>query len=1545
MKGLATLLDELASTADTKEALLDFASAKGIQHPPVRRQFKVIIGDIKEILRYNGEHDRKNCLKMALTMKHKMSSIYDALDNLNRNEMTHFGKNALKLTGLGGDKVSRIEKVWKAAWPFLNHSVGTASVKTAVPGRERAASEQGSKSSSSADHQSPLRSSFLSSPEALPLQVTDVTRRILQDSVSGSAVSGASVVDTIAVVADQSTNVLNVPAHFYIKMHRATAYRNDTSRLPVTASYGLACGQLARWSKKARDSWVCRSLFILDEGADNRAHFQTFTEEQPTGTQILMKMIHGKAELDNIDLDWQTCAQRICPEVVTALLDGSPEDCPTQATYFNVKDVHAENLEWSKCSVPKLHHRGKWASMMSLYFVGDVGKQIDLKRHMADGLQDELGDLDKAARLKATKYARYDLGGDYIGLAIDTVQDILADDAKERVAENKAKWKALVGSCGVVRYCLMKSSWRFASPGYPDHAKLEETRKDLAKVRLMDQLQLLEEAIPGWISQVAQGAECDRARSQLQEFFARKEVSEVLQWAMPPSTTVASLCVFLRQVVAARLEAMKIQSEGDKQKICPKNKHGGQGKTLSNRQLESIVSSLGATEEDKDAVLSRTSSYHRKRRAAEGAGQLVHLPETGASLSAEGAGLRVPLPQAGDGETSMPGGSASASDMATAVYKRKRGDSALLSDLIKVVEYALTLPVGAAREKLTMQKYSFILRSKVLSKWIEKYKKYNLQDMPPDIASQHSNIPEWWIEEQKLEVPRKGHRTVAGLPRAVATAVDHALGESCMGLTEVTQRADPGISRGKILRTITTAVKAYNEHVEGLQRDYDSNKKDALQALVAAAKNVPQSGCRAQRDAPFLKALAAAQAVASRPTLKTCKKRSSYTMVARLLKKTAVRSQSSNTSGNYMDFADPRMVRSRNSFKKLQKDRSIDLRMLLNFDQTWKPLHRSGKVFRKANRSDIGKVAGKRGKARPKKKVQKPQLKRKSRGIREDFRCDGVLNARGAFTVCLSCWGNGDHGPLAINCVAGTIPCRKIAEVNRLYPGKVLIMVSATQSHMFTAQTSIRLWEELYGPAIVQRRSSLSINFTTRGALMCDGFTGYSSHIHGEDLRRQRFSDQYNMELPEEQEGGWSAKGQMIDQINGIVKHRADVLTDLKLGLGGDLFSTTKYHRLELQHNGQPKRKIGWEDAVDITMEAFFGSSRSLNIVAWDTVGYITKEESFEMNGMNPVELQREIQQCNEDLANKLVSGARCFEFPSLESSLEHAQPGDSVYLWEVAKVHNPRQDEEDWARLPYCVVHPLERVLCHHARQPGVQKRQWFVVHAGYDGELPLAQSMKVTSVGPGGDRVLNKTTKGKSRSNLMMCNVGAEDRTLKVDDQPHRKLRCLHVMHTESGSMVRRSELHDVLADRLAIYASDGEDELPEAEDCAPEELHADLPDPPPEIVFGDGVEEVGDGEASETNLSEDGHHAEAEVEAADETAAEGAFATPTPDREGLPQITGCRLQKREPDFLYQVWYPGVSSHSESWRPDLGQSMEEAHDACLKWAWGKYDEGLRGE
>ena len=194
------------------------------------------------------------------------------------------------------------------------------------------------------------------------------------------------------------------------------------------------------------------------------------------------------------------------------------------------------------------------------------------------------------------------------------------------------------------------------------------------------------------------------------------------------------------------------------------------------------------------------------------------------------------------------------------------------------------------------------------------------------------------------------------------------------------------------------------------------------------------------------------------------------------------------------------------------------------------------------------------------------------------------------------------------------------------------------------------------------------------------------------------------------------------------------------------------------------------------------------------------------------------------------------------------------------------------------------------------------------------------------------------------MMCNVGLEDRSLKIDDKPYRKLRCLHIMHTDAGPRVKFPEIRDVLARRMATYASDGEDELNETEHCAPEELFPDVPEPPAEILVGDGQEEVGDGEASETNSREDGIHAEAEVEVARETVADGAFATPARDRENLPQIGGCKLQKREPHLLYQVWYPGVHSHSESWRPDSGQSEEEAYQACLRWAWRQHTKGLHG-
>ena len=93
--------------------------------------------------------------------------------------------------------------------------------------------------------------------------------------------------------------------------------------------------------------------------------------------------------------------------------------------------------------------------------------------------------------------------------------------------------------------------------------------------------------------------------------------------------------------------------------------------------MESIVSRLEATEEDKDAILSRASSFYHKRRVP-----LVSLEagEADGSRGAEDAGQFVPLPLAGEGETSM------VSEVARAAYKRKRGDSVLLSDLIEDVE-------------------------------------------------------------------------------------------------------------------------------------------------------------------------------------------------------------------------------------------------------------------------------------------------------------------------------------------------------------------------------------------------------------------------------------------------------------------------------------------------------------------------------------------------------------------------------------------------------------------------------------------------------------------------------------------------------------------------------------------------------------------------------------------------------------------------------------------------------------------------------------------
>ena len=63
------------------------------------------------------------------------------------------------------------------------------------------------------------------------------------------------------------------------------------------------------------------------------------------------------------------------------------------------------------------------------------------------------------------------------------------------------------------------------------------------------------------------------------------------------------------------------------------------------------------------------------------------------------------------------------------------------------------------------------------------------------------------------------------------------------------------------------------------------------------------------------------------------------------------------------------------------------------------------------------------------------------------------------------------------------------------------------------------------------QREKHSIPFEKRGLLQCDGFKANFSTTNGEDLRRAKWSESANMELPTEEKGGWSGKGQPATKL------------------------------------------------------------------------------------------------------------------------------------------------------------------------------------------------------------------------------------------------------------------------------------------------------------------------------------------------------------------------------------------------------------------------------
>ena len=153
--------------------------------------------------------------------------------------------------------------------------------------------------------------------------------------------------------------------------------------------------------------------------------------------------------------------------------------------------------------------------------------------------------------------------------------------------------------------------------------------------------------------------------------------------------------------------------------------------------------------------------------------------------------------------------------------------------------------------------------------------------------------------------------------------------------------------------------------------------------------------------------------------------------------------------------------------------------------------------------------------------------------------------ARQCFTFCASTWADGSAGPAAISTPAGAIPASLRKELNDAYPGEIFVLLNNNSgTHMMNSESALEMFEGLYSSAFKLKRNQLKLPADALGCLVCDGFTGSHSDSQGYLERRHRWAAANHVLLPQEQPGGWSARGQPCDQVFAHYKERVRLAMD-----------------------------------------------------------------------------------------------------------------------------------------------------------------------------------------------------------------------------------------------------------------------------------------------------------------------------------------------------------------------------------------------------------------
>ncbi|CAE7900180.1 unnamed protein product [Symbiodinium microadriaticum] len=861
-------------------------------------------------------------------------------------------------------------------------------------------------------------------------------------------------------------------------------------------------------------------------------------------------------------------------------------------------------------------------------------------------------------------------------------------------------------------------------------------------------------------------------------------------------------------------------------------------------------------------------------------------------------------------------------------YKRKAGDLPTIYDVCRVVKRALELPSHAPKQKIVRAEFPHIIKSDILSKWMFRYHSQQLFKIPDELAKKWTVVPEWYAVEHGLPIQAKGPRTVAGVPKEVARLVDQAQAEVAMGLTAATKRADAAQTSRHVKRSLVKAMGEYDQQLQVHADKVAASNKEAWDKFSDKVKKHASNGGKLYGKKLFRTIRELKQRVAPLP--RSFKKWKPNNMtVHRIQKYFRTNVRSTNTTGNFLAYDDPRMEASRLKHQSILEREGVKHDLVLNFDQTWRQLyHPAKRASRKESRAAIWQEP-------PPKRIRKkcPGIGgKKTRTPRcrqaEDFRLDPIQNARKCFTVCASTWACGSPGPVAISVPQGTLSAKTISKWNEEYKGVAYWIVSTTESHMMTGESVLELYENLFTPAFKLQRHARGLTLKDRGLLICDAFTGFHSGSAGLDVRRMRWSEETNVRLPEAQPGGW--KGQPGDRLFGTYKARVKLALDRSLGFGTDLFNRDKYHLLPLASTGAIRRSVDVEQAHLHSVQVWRELPPSFFRGAWVATGYVSKQDMARMSDIDEQEFAKVVckspslkiaEQFKADVDLVDADPIARLDPPSCAEILLSAAAGEVHYVWQYL-------DAGAWQNLPTCISRLLDREYARFSN-PGKQQPKRYssiVIHAIFRHEMKKTWVMENTAALPDGTRTVLPTAKGKKRSNYLLANFDRQTLSLGFEGRSPVKVRCAKLTH-EAHEMIAEGALAHIFQDRLREYADDADDAqsasapeevnmeddqgLPPGQDDADQDGDGDHEMMPP--VPHDAEPDADDDDDDSADEAAEPPPADAERELLLERAAgsastvshlpPGAWRTLESDKAQL--APGSRIQRRDPVSTFQAHF----------------------------------------